>query len=78
MQTLLWMPPSEPTPLVARLTRTLGLTLNAEGHVAGDGGHRTSVERVWASGDVRGWAGAMGAARQGEVAAQAILHEWYQ
>ena len=78
METLLWMPPSEPAPLVARLTRTLGLRLNAEGHVAADGGHRTSIERVWASGDVRGWAGAMGAARQGEVAAQAILHEWYQ
>ena len=78
METLLWMPPSEPVPLVARLARTLDLKRNAEGHVAADASMRTSVERLWAPGDVQGWAGAMAAARQGEIAAQVILHDWYQ
>ena len=78
METLLWMPPSEPVPLVARLARTLGLRRNPEGHVAADASQRTNVERLWAPGDVQGWAGAMAAARQGEIAAQVILHDWHQ
>lgn len=78
METLLWMPPSEPVPLVARLARTLDLKRNPEGHVAADASQRTSVERLWAPGDVQGWTGAMAAARQGEIAAQVILHDWYQ
>ncbi len=78
METLLWMPPSEPVPLVARLARTLDLKRNAEGHVAADASQRTSVERLWAPGDAQGWTGALAAARQGEIAAQVILHDWYQ
>ena len=78
IETLLWMPPSEPVPLVRRLVETLGLALNAAGNVAVDARQQTNVERVWAAGDVQGWTGAIGSARQGETVAELLIHGWYR
>ena len=82
LQTLVWMPPREPVPLLGRLAESLGLELDpAEpAHVAAPDDVRsqsTNIERLWAVGDLRGWAGAIIAAQQGEIAAQSVLNDWY-
>ena len=78
IETLLWMPPSEPSPLLPRLVESLGVMRNPAGNLAADPSLQTGVEGVWAVGDVRAWAGAMSAAHQGETAAKLLLRDWYQ
>ena len=78
IETLLWMPPSEPVPLVRRLVETLGLALNAAGNVAVGARQQTNVEHLWAAGDVQGWTGALASARQGETVAELLIQGWYR
>lgn len=78
IETLLWMPPTEPVPLVGRLVDNLGLTINAAGNIAVDPRQRTNIEHLWAAGDVGGLTGAIAAARQGQTVAERIIHGWYQ
>ena len=78
IETLLWMPPSEPVPLVRRLVETLGLALNAAGNVAVGARQQTNVEHLWAAGDVQGWTGALASARQGETVAELLIQDWYR
>ena len=78
LQTLIWMPQREPVPLIATLAQSLQLALDPTGNVQANPTQRTNVDRLWAAGDILDWAGALGAARQGETAAQSIIHDWYQ
>lgn len=75
--TLLWVPASEPSPLVAVLASKLGMNLNDSGHPATDVQQRTSVDGLWAAGDVLGWAGGLEAAAAGYRAATDIIRGWY-
>ena len=77
IETLLWMPPTDPDPLVARLVETLGLVLDPRGNVASDQRQETNVKGLWAIGDVKGWTGALAAAGQGHVAASQMLLDWH-
>ncbi len=77
VETLLWMPRHESDALVLGLVDSLGLTLNAAGDVVTDARQLTNIQRLWAVGDVRGWAGALGAAGDGMTAAESILRGWY-
>ena len=72
IETLLWMPPSEPVPLARRLVETLGPALNAAGNVAVGARQQTNIEHLWAAGDVQGWTGAIASARQGETVAELL------
>ena len=75
--TLLWTLPERAAPLIGRLVEALGLKLDENGYVAADEAQRTNVDRLWAAGDVQGWAGAIEAATLGSMAATMIVREWY-
>ena len=75
--TLLWTPPENPSPLVPNLVANLGLKLNEHGHVAANEMQQTSIERLWAAGDVQGWTGAIESANAGGIAAFFMVHGWY-
>jgi thioredoxin reductase len=76
-ETLLWTPDEAPSPLITRLATTLGLATDDQGHVITDEYQGTNVAGVWASGDVKGWTGAIESANQGGMAAAMIVHGWY-
>jgi thioredoxin reductase len=76
--TLLWTPPERPTELVKRLVDDLGLALGDDGYVAADDMQRTNIDRLWAAGDVQGWAGAIEAATAGGTAAHMIVKGWFE
>ena len=77
IETLLWMPPTEPDPLVARLVENLGIVVDPRGNVATNQRQETNVKGLWAIGDVKGWTGALAAAAQGHVAASQMLLDWH-
>ena len=63
--------------VVRSAERSVGLGLDDEGHVIADEFGRTNVPRLWAAGDVRGWAGAIDAAAAGGAVAHMIVREWF-
>ncbi|MGI9538774.1 MAG: NAD(P)/FAD-dependent oxidoreductase [Miltoncostaeaceae bacterium] len=77
VETLLWTPDEEPTPLILRLAEGLGLELDENGHVAADDAQHTNVDRLWAAGDVQGWMGAIESATLGGMAAFTMVKDWY-
>jgi thioredoxin reductase len=74
--TLLWVPKPRPAPLADLLEERLGLHRNEEGFIQTDELFATNLPRVWAVGDVKGWAGGLSAAAAGYVAATGMLKAW--
>lgn len=75
--TLIWHPKEAPTPLTQQVIENFQLELDEHGHIKTDSQHQTQVSGLWAVGDVKGWAGALGAAFAASQAAAAIVREWY-
>ncbi|MBF6180053.1 NAD(P)/FAD-dependent oxidoreductase [Nocardia otitidiscaviarum] len=72
-QTLLWHLPQRQVPLITRLSETLGLTLDSDGLVTVDRSQRTSIDGLYAAGDLTTlYQGAMNSAGAGAAAADAI------
>jgi thioredoxin reductase len=74
--TLLWVPKPRPAPLADLLEAELGLHRDEEGFIRTDESFATNLPRVWAVGDVKGWAGGLGAAAAGYTAATSMLKSW--
>lgn len=72
IETLWWKLSESPQPLTEKIITTFSLELDVNGYIKTDANHQTAVTGLWAIGDVRGWAGALGAAYQGSLAAYAI------
>ena len=78
VETLVWTPEVQRSPLVSRLAEELGLQLNEAGFVAADPSGRTSLERMWAAGEAIGPGTiALEAARSGALAAFSIVEGWH-
>jgi thioredoxin reductase len=75
--TLWWRPDETPQPLTEKIIAHFSLELNEQGYLKTDAQHQTAVKGLWAVGDVRGWASALGAAYQASEAAYAITRLWY-
>lgn len=72
VETLWWKLTETPQPLTEKIITTFNLDLDDNGYIKTDANHQTAIKGLWAIGDVRGWAGALGAAYQGSLAAYAI------
>lgn len=77
VQTLWWRPPEAPLPLTQQVIDMFHLELDSSGFIKTDGFYQTSTPRLWAVGDIKGWAGALGAAHAANLAATAIVRDWY-
>jgi thioredoxin reductase len=77
VETLLWIPPKKPSPLIQRLVENLDLKLDEQGNVKTDQMKKTNVKGLYAAGDVAGSMGALAAANDGGIAGVSIVHEWY-
>ncbi len=77
VQTLWWRPPEAPLPLTQQVINTFQLELDSSGFIKTDTFYQTSTPHLWAVGDVKGWAGALGAAQAAGLAATAIVRDWY-
>ena len=75
--TLLWTPPEKPSPLVQNLVDNLDLELNEDGHISANEMQQTNIDRLWAAGDVQGWAGGIESANGGGKAASLIVKGWH-
>lgn len=75
--TLWWRPDETPQPLTQKVIANFGLELNEQGYIKTDAQHQTGIKGLWAVGDVRGWATALGAAHQASEAAYAISSAWH-
>ena len=76
--TLIWHPQEVPAPLTQQAIETFGLELDENKHIKTDANHQTTIEGLWAVGDIKGWASALGAAFAAGQAAAAIVREWYK
>jgi thioredoxin reductase len=74
--TLLWVPKPRPARLADLLEAKLGLHRDEQGFIQTDESFATNLPRVWAVGDVKGWAGGLSAAAAGYVAATSMLKVW--
>lgn len=74
--TLWWRPSETPQPLTEKIIAHFSLELDDNGYIKTDAQHQTAVKGLWAVGDVRGWASALGAAYQASEAAYAITRMW--
>lgn len=72
VQTLWWTLAHEPQPLTAQVIANLDLALEDNGTIKTDPFYETSTPKLWAVGDIKGWATALGAAHAGAQAAYAI------
>jgi len=72
IETLWWKLAEAPQPLTEKIIATFSLELDDNGYIKTDANHQTAVTGLWAIGDVRGWAGVLGAAYQGSLWAYAI------
>lgn len=72
IETLWWKLAESPQPLTEKIITTFSLERDDNGYIKTDANHQTAVAGLWAIGDIRGWAGALGAAYQGSLAAYAI------
>jgi thioredoxin reductase len=80
VDTLFWVPPKRPSPLIQKLVENLGLELDKQGNVKADEMQQTNVKGLYAAGDVhlnRRPMGALAAAYDGAMAATSIVLEWY-
>lgn len=77
VETLLWRPPEQVLPLTQKVIANFQLELDENGYIKTDAANQTSTKGLWAVGDIRGWAAALGAAQAGSLAAYAIAHQWY-
>ncbi len=75
--TLWWRPEEAPQPLTESVIENFNLTLDENGYIKTDAQFQTAVQGLWAVGDVKGWATALGAAAQASRAAYAITLAWY-
>jgi thioredoxin reductase len=75
--TLWWRTQETPAQLTNRVTKNFSLSLDENGYIKTDDDHRTQVKGLWAFGDIRGWAGALGAAFVAHQAASALIREWH-
>lgn len=75
--TLIWHPQEVPTALTQRVIDNFGLELDESGHIQTDASHQTAIKGLWAVGDIKGWATALGAAFMAGQAASAVVREWY-
>ena len=75
--TLLWTPPEKPSPLVQNLVDNLDLERNEDGHISANEMQQTNIDRLWAAGDVQGWAGGIESASGGGKAAFLIVKGWH-
>ena len=79
VETLLWIPPKQPVPLIQMLMDNLGLAVDDDGFVITDEMQHTNINHIWAAGDVQnGRSGAFDAANTGGKVAQLIIKGWYQ
>jgi len=72
VSTLWWKPPEAPQPITEKIIANFSLELDDIGYIKTDANRQTTTKNLWAVGDVCGWAGALGAAYQGSLAAYAI------
>jgi thioredoxin reductase len=72
VQTLWWTLNHEPQALTTRVIADFGLELEENGTIKTDAFYQTSTPKLWAVGDIKGWATALGAAYAGSQAAYAI------
>lgn len=77
VDTLLWVPPKEPVPLVGALADHLGLAVDDEGYVITDANQQTNVARLWAAGDVQNGRWALDAVYTAGTVANMIIRTWY-
>ena len=77
VETLLWRPVEQALPLTQKVIANFQLELDENGYIKTDAVHQTCIKGLWAVGDIRGWAAALGAAHAGSQAAYAIAHHWY-
>ncbi|NDJ33643.1 MAG: NAD(P)/FAD-dependent oxidoreductase, partial [Chloroflexi bacterium] len=70
--TLWWRPDETPEPLTERIIANFDLELDEHGTIKTDAQYQTAIRGLWAVGDVKGWATALGAAYQASQAAYAI------
>ncbi|MDQ3562388.1 MAG: NAD(P)/FAD-dependent oxidoreductase, partial [Thermoproteota archaeon] len=78
VDTLWWIPYRRPSQLIQRLVENLGLEVDEQqGNIKTDKKQQTNVEGLFATGDVAGSMGALGAAHDGGKAAASIVHKWY-
>ena len=77
VETLLWTPPEEQSPLVTKLIDRFDLALNDMGYLKTDESQETTLKGLYAAGDVQGWSGAIEAAMAGSMAGFMIAHRWY-
>ena len=78
VDTLWWIPSRSPSQLIQRLVENLGLEVDEEqGNIKTDKKQQTNVEGLFATGDVAGSMGTLGAAHDGGKAATSIVHKWY-
>ncbi|MEP7358711.1 MAG: NAD(P)/FAD-dependent oxidoreductase [Anaerolineales bacterium] len=75
--TLLWVPPTEPLPLVKALVGNLGLETDSAGYVKTNEAQQTNIPNLWAAGDVQHGRWALDAVSTGGKAAQMIIKTWY-
>lgn len=75
--TLWWRPDEAPQPLTEKIIANFSLELDEHGYIKTDSQHQTAIRGLWAVGDVRGWASALGAAYQASEAAYTITRLWY-
>jgi thioredoxin reductase len=75
--TLWWRLDETPQPLTEKIIANFSLELDELGYIKTDAQHQTAIRGLWAVGDVRGWASALGAAYQASLAAYAISRVWY-
>jgi len=77
LETLWWRPDETPQSLTEKIIADFNLELDDNGYIKTDDWYQTTTQGLWAVGDVKGWATALGAAYQASQAAYAIAHQWY-
>ncbi|MEQ8671787.1 MAG: NAD(P)/FAD-dependent oxidoreductase [Aggregatilineales bacterium] len=75
--TLIWGIDERPLTVTEKVIANFELELNERGYINVNPLHQTSVQGLWAVGDVLGWSGALGAAFQASQAAFGIVGGWY-
>ena len=73
---LWWVPTEQPLPLTQKIITNFGLEVNETGHIKTDASHKTTVDGLWAVGDIEGNPpSALGAAFAGAQVAHSIVHD---
>ncbi|MEO0561237.1 MAG: NAD(P)/FAD-dependent oxidoreductase [Chloroflexota bacterium] len=77
VDTLWWRPDEAPQSLTKQIIANFHLELDDNGYIKTDDQYQTTTRGLWAVGDVKGWATALGAAHQASQAAYAITVTWH-